>query len=515
MNILGVFVQNGHSQNIHYNNTYDYNNLGKIDVFKGGITSFDSIAVMVGGIYLFDNGVVSLTHNFVDINTGGLLYSTVIVDTNNNYYTSDVDLCAINKGSIYSVGQVISLNYDTSFCFLLKQNKSGSTVFLKKYLPFGYWSYFTSLIIKNDTIYALATEETNPSNWNGLLAVLDTNGNLLDYQTYGGSNIEFLYSIDTTNDGGFILGGYTESYGNGQPNYSDAYILKIDRDLNQQWYKTYGELNEPDWIWGTKTLQNNDYILYGNYDDPLTPIDDPWVARVDSLGNLIWEYRHMPEDMENYDPSTHKFFGVREAIELENGNIALLYAYREIVGYSPLGYAYTNPIGMFQLLNVNGDTLYSRKLKVRNNDNYAIRMITTNDGGFLISGFVFQDDTSNTNDGWLIKLDSNYCEVDSCYGYQAPNPVPIPKPNPNDNGDWLLFPNPSRDGFNIVPPQSLNLLDNYTAYVYDYLGQEIVSTKNMSWAFIATFSWASGLYTVRILDSNNKDLYCGKVIVTK
>jgi len=69
----------------------------------------------------------------------------------------------------------------------------------------------------------------------------DSSGNIQFTKTYGGGNKERANSIKQTIDGGYILTGYSESYGAGN---KDIIILKINSFLNVQWTKTYGGGNE-------------------------------------------------------------------------------------------------------------------------------------------------------------------------------------------------------------------------------------------------------------------------------
>jgi hypothetical protein len=56
-------------------------------------------------------------------------------------------------------------------------------------------------------------------------------------KTYGGSGNDWAWSIQQTSDGRYIVAGYTESFGAG---YSDVYVIKLDAYGNKVWEKTYG-----------------------------------------------------------------------------------------------------------------------------------------------------------------------------------------------------------------------------------------------------------------------------------
>ena len=55
-------------------------------------------------------------------------------------------------------------------------------------------------------------------------------------EVFGESDNDYAYSIQQTTDGGYIVAGYTESFGAG----GDVYIIKLSSNGQQQWYKTFG-----------------------------------------------------------------------------------------------------------------------------------------------------------------------------------------------------------------------------------------------------------------------------------
>jgi hypothetical protein len=57
----------------------------------------------------------------------------------------------------------------------------------------------------------------------------DANGNKVWDKTFGGSYDDQAYSVQQTSDGGYILAGYTNSYGAGNNN---VWLIKTDADGN-------------------------------------------------------------------------------------------------------------------------------------------------------------------------------------------------------------------------------------------------------------------------------------------
>jgi len=113
---------------------------------------------------------------------------------------------------------------------------------------------------------------------------LDANGNLLWEKVYGGTGNEWARSGQETNDGGYILVGPTNSFGVG----SDAWVLKLDSAGNKVWAKNYGEdgVDSPFYIQQT---QDNGYIMTGYTTSFGAGGKDVWVLKLDSNGNILCE----------------------------------------------------------------------------------------------------------------------------------------------------------------------------------------------------------------------------------
>jgi len=65
----------------------------------------------------------------------------------------------------------------------------------------------------------------------------DGNGNPIWNRTYGGADSEGAPSILPTDDGGYAFAGYTYSFGSGD---QDVWLVKTDSLGNEQWNQTYG-----------------------------------------------------------------------------------------------------------------------------------------------------------------------------------------------------------------------------------------------------------------------------------
>jgi hypothetical protein len=108
----------------------------------------------------------------------------------------------------------------------------------------------------------------------------DENGDTLWTKTYGGASTDEGRSVKQTADGGFIVVGFTESYGD---YYRNVYLIKTDGDGDTAWTRTYGTMNYQE---GRSIVVCDDggYIIAGWRGGE----DDVYVIRTDSLGNELW-----------------------------------------------------------------------------------------------------------------------------------------------------------------------------------------------------------------------------------
>lgn len=100
---------------------------------------------------------------------------------------------------------------------------------------------------------------------------------------YGGSGDEICWSFDRSADGGFIIGGYSNSSGSGGDNF---FIVKTDSAGQQEWTKTsggaYGEVATH-----IRTLPDG-YLLSGIRNSGND--DNAFVLKLDLAGDSVWGF---------------------------------------------------------------------------------------------------------------------------------------------------------------------------------------------------------------------------------
>jgi len=202
-------------------------------------------------------------------------------------------------------------------------------------------------------------------------------------KTYGGKSWDEGWAVQQTTDGGYIVAGYTLSFGAG--NY-DVYLIKTDANGDMLWTKTYGGRKED---YGRAVQQTTDggYIVAGYTRSFGAGWKDVYSIKTDANGNILW---------------TKTYGGVNN----DHG-----YAVEQTAdgGYIVAGETYSFAAGKADVylikIDVNGNTLWTKTYGGADIDiGYAVQQTT--DGGYIVAG-----ETSSFGAGWkdmyLIKTDAN------------------------------------------------------------------------------------------------------------
>jgi len=128
------------------------------------------------------------------------------------------------------------------------------------------------------------TASFGAGNFDGLIVKLDSSGNISWAKTIGGTNTDSISYIQQTLEGGYIVGGVTESFGAGK---FDALIVKLDSSGNISWAKTIGGTNG-DAISSIQQTSDGGYIIGGNTASFGAGYDDVFIFKLDSSGNISW-----------------------------------------------------------------------------------------------------------------------------------------------------------------------------------------------------------------------------------
>jgi len=202
----------------------------------------------------------------------------------------------IPTGGGYLVGgwSTVYIEEDSAWApaaFLWKTDATGTTEWVKHYYEIEnsalYLIYCVLEILDGymtSCIKVYYDEDLQLINWNGALLKMDNDGNLEWQQEYDAGGNEQLSGLCSTSDGGYLLTGFQRD------DDKALWMVKTDGDGNEEWNKTH---NGPgsDYSYNVDCFQTSDggYIMCGFTDSYGAGRDDAWVIKTDASGNMVWD----------------------------------------------------------------------------------------------------------------------------------------------------------------------------------------------------------------------------------
>lgn len=212
----------------------------------------------------------------------------------------------------------------------------------------------------------------------------DPEGNLEWNRTYGGSRYDEGCSVQETADGGYIIAGGTDSFGQD----ADVYLIKTDSEGNMLWNKTYGGSNS-DVGTSVQITSDGGYIIVGSTKSDTDA--DVYMIKTDQKGNMLWNktYGGFDEDR-----------GRSVRVTGDGGFI--------IVGYTRSFGSGKSDVYLIKT-DSEGNMLWSKTFGGSKAD-WGNSIQITNDGGYIIAGdhvSLGEGEGAGGSDVYLIKTDSD------------------------------------------------------------------------------------------------------------
>ncbi len=380
---LSVFFTN--AQTTYFNHSYD---------IKSGYNSATSVAVINDGYVYIGQYVNTVKRQMViaktDLN-GDTLWAKRYGMAPEIYYTGSCGgLVETMDGGFALCGTYMDSTGGQVDLLFVKFDSVGDTLWTKKYGG-NKWDVGNGCVQLTDKSYILfgRTESYGNGQDDFYLIKIDSSGNQLWQKTYGATKNENGHYIEQTFDKGFILSGWTYSYGAGS---YDGYVVKIDSNGNFQWQKTFGQL-EGDWCYASQTSDSG-FIISGTMTIGPFSDDQGFLAKLNKNGDKQWQKTYGWQYMDMFDIA---------AVELNDGSFVVAGSRRDSTSHINGWLMKVTPLG---------DSLWSRIFQSGSLSvvNYFWDLECTWDNGFIMVGAGLE----STQDAWLVKVDSFGCLIPGC-----------------------------------------------------------------------------------------------------
>lgn len=199
---------------------------------------------------------------------------------------------------------------------------------------------------------------------------------------YGGDDSERCFDVINTSDNGFLLVGYSRSFGEGQ---TDWYVIKTDSSGDPEWSRTYGGENFDECF---SAIENQEgYSLAGFTWSFGAGQKDFYLMQIDRRGQVVWEETYGTEDFEF----------CRNHVTTVDGGYALTgYSIDPVDHSKDIWLVITDSEG-----NMDTETSFGGRF---NDDAYG--MIRTSDDSYLMVGYSIEEEDGDS-DGFAVRTSAD------------------------------------------------------------------------------------------------------------
>jgi hypothetical protein len=255
----------------------------------------------------------------------------------------------------------------------------------------------------------LAINPANPTD--GWIIKLDSFGAVQWQKRVGGKDLDELFSIKQTFDGGYIAAGWTFSkdedlFSHGK---GDAFVIKLNSKGDIEWKHCYGgSMNER--AWSILQIPDGGYIFTGSAASSDGNVSgnhsfghsDLWVVQINSQGDVVWQ----------------KCYGG----SINEDGLCIIPSFGG--GYAIAGYTVSSDFDVtgFHTSSTGGDawilkidtigTLEWEQCLGGSSEDKTASIIQTSDSGYFFTGYTYSNDGDVTTlyekgpDTWVCKLSS-------------------------------------------------------------------------------------------------------------
>ncbi|MBN2443221.1 MAG: hypothetical protein JXJ04_17810 [Spirochaetales bacterium] len=322
-------------------------------------------------------------------------YGTLLNDRISSIcHTSDNNLIiAGNVAHLFTEDEINNDSDNNSDMWVMKCDLSGNILWDKR---FG----------GNNDDEAMAVDETadggyivagksnsfgddDPENWVTFIVKFTPEGDISWIREFGKPEQEDICILEATDDGGMVIGGNTCQFGSGN---SDFRLIKLSKDGKIIWEKAYGKSSD-DRLCSLMQTSDNGFILTGLQSSAeISAIDNKRVyqiIKINSEGTILWQ-KSLFDEFSN-EPWTVYTSSIDETAE---GRYVVAMT-AEVIDTKGLD---------FHLLKFDqGGSLLWQKSYGGDANDHLLCIKEVSDSGYIVTGKTYSFDVEKA-DAWIVKL---------------------------------------------------------------------------------------------------------------
>lgn len=179
--------------------------------------------------------------------------------------------------------------------WVVRLDASGNVIWQQLYATQNNYAYSIAQTSDGGFVVAgRAHKITGPvSSWDPLIFKVDSLGNLVWQKIYQGFFDDEVYSARQTLDGGFIVAGTANNWGNQPstcvPTLIDCkfhdWVFKLNSTGGMVWQKTYGGTGSIEVANSVDQTTDGGFVVVGPTNSP----GGAWIYKLDPAGNILWQ----------------------------------------------------------------------------------------------------------------------------------------------------------------------------------------------------------------------------------
>ncbi|UCG44141.1 MAG: hypothetical protein JSU73_05905 [candidate division WOR-3 bacterium] len=169
--------------------------------------------------------------------------------------------------------------------WLIRTDKYGDSVWTRT-LGGAFYENIFSVLVTSDSGYFIAgyADSSGAGDTDLWLVRTNENGDTMWTRTYGGPNTDVGHSVQPTADGGYIIAGSTQPFGASE---TDVWLLKTDSLGDTAWTRTYGD-SSSDHAYRALPTPDDGFVVVGFTASFGAGGWDVWLLKTDSVGDTAW-----------------------------------------------------------------------------------------------------------------------------------------------------------------------------------------------------------------------------------